>query len=80
MKNKICHQKSLKIVYTKGKEQTKGGFFMEERKHYRVALNELKENPANGIYLTRVELQKYGIFAGILLILLTFFAVFDRKH
>ena len=53
---------------------------MEERKHYRVTLNELKENPANGIYLTRVELQKYGIFAGILLILLTFFAVFDRKH
>ena len=53
---------------------------MEERRHYRVALNELKENPANGIYLTRAELQKYGIFAGILLILLTFFAVFDRKH
>lgn len=53
---------------------------MEERKHYRVALNELRENPANGIYLTKEEVQKYGIFAGLMLIVLTFFAVFDRKH
>ena len=63
-----------------GKEYKKGGLFMEGRKHYRVALQEIQENPANGIYLTREEVQKYGIFAGLMLIVLTFFAVFGRKH
>ena len=50
------------------------------RKHYRVALQELRENPDKGIYLTQTELKKYGIFAGLLLAVLTFIAVFDRKH
>ena len=50
------------------------------RKHYRVALQELRENPDKGIYLTQAELKKYGIFAGLMLIVLTFVAVFDRKH
>ena len=53
---------------------------MEERKHYRVALHEIRENPDKGIYLTQNELKKYGIFAGLMLVILTFFAVFDRKH
>lgn len=54
---------------------------MEEQKTYRrVALSEIKESPAKGVYLTNGELKKYGIFAGILLSLLTICAVFDRKH
>lgn len=53
---------------------------MEERKHTRVALSELRENPDKGIYLTQNELKKYGVFAGLILTILTFFAVFDRKH
>ncbi|MBR6541764.1 MAG: hypothetical protein IKT73_01015 [Anaerotignum sp.] len=50
------------------------------RKHYRVALQELRENPDKGIYLTQGELKKYGIFAGLMLAALTILAVFDRKH
>lgn len=53
---------------------------MEERKHYRVALSELRENPDKGIYLTQNELKKYGIFAGLILFLLGMVALFDRKH
>ncbi|MBR2852162.1 MAG: hypothetical protein IKB91_07210 [Anaerotignum sp.] len=53
---------------------------MEERKHYRVALKELRENPDKGIYLTQNELKKYGIFAGIVLFLFGIVALFDRKH
>lgn len=53
---------------------------MNERKHTRVALEELRENPDKGIYLTQNELKKYGIFAGILFALLTIVTVFDRKH
>ena len=52
----------------------------KNRNHYRVALSELRENPDKGIYLTQNELKKYGIFAGLMLVILTFFAVFDRKH
>ena len=67
------------MVYTK--EKMVGGISMHEpRKHYRVALREIRETPANGVYLTKEELQKYGIFAGLILLVLTFFAVFDRKH
>ena len=53
---------------------------MEERKHYRVALNELRENPDKGIYLTQNELKKYGIFAGLIFFLIGIVALFDRKH
>ena len=70
----------VKIVYTKGKKIKKEAFFMEERKHYRVALKELRENPDKGIYLTQNELKKYGIFAGIVLFLFGIVALFDRKH
>ncbi|MBQ7758340.1 hypothetical protein [Anaerotignum sp.] len=52
----------------------------QKRRHYRVALREIKESPAEGIYVTNEELRKYGIFAGIVLFLLTVVAVFDRKH
>ena len=53
---------------------------MEKRKHTRVALSELRENPDKGIYLTQNELKKYGVFAGLLLFLLGIFTLFDRKH
>ena len=53
---------------------------MNEKKHTRVALQELRETPDKGIYLTQNELKKYGLFAGILFMILTVFAVFDRKH
>ena len=53
---------------------------MEERKHYRVALQEIRENPDKGIYLTQSEVKKYGLFAGLMLAVLAFFAIFDRKH
>ena len=53
---------------------------MEERKHYRVALQEIRENPDIGIYLTQNEVKKYGLFAGLMLAVLAFFAIFDRKH
>lgn len=53
---------------------------MEERKHYRVPLHELRENPDQGIYISQNELKKYGIFAGFMLFILTVFSVFDRKH
>ena len=63
------------------KNVKKEDFFMDgNRKHYRVALQELRENPDKGIYLTQTELKKYGIFAGLILAILTFVAVFDRKH
>ena len=39
------------------------------RKHYRVALQELRENPDKGIYLTQSELKKYGIFAGAMAVI-----------
>ena len=52
----------------------------ENRKYYRVALNEVRENPDKGIYLTQNELKKYGIFAGLIAALLAFFAFFGRKH
>ena len=52
---------------------------MNERNHRRVALNELRENPDKGIYLTQNEVKKYGIFAGMIFALLTIFAVFDRR-
>lgn len=52
----------------------------EKRTHYRVPIKKINETPANGVFLTREELHKYGIFAGLLLIVLTFFAVFGRKH
>lgn len=52
----------------------------EPRKHTRVAVTEIKETPHNGVYLTKEELRKYGIFAGAVLFILTVFAVFDRKH
>jgi len=71
---------SSKVVYNKNENIKKEAFFMEERKHYRVALNELRENPDKGIYLTQNELKKYGIFAGIIFAILAVFAVFDRKH
>lgn len=51
----------------------------EPRKHYRVALREIKESSNDGVYLTKDELRKYGVFAGLMFFLLTFFAVFNRK-
>ena len=53
---------------------------MEERKHTRVPLSELRENPDKGIYITQNELKKYGIFTGIILFLFGIVALFDRKH
>jgi len=52
----------------------------ENRKHTRVALENITETSANGVYLTKEELRKYGIFAGIVLFLLGIVALFDRKH
>ena len=52
----------------------------ETRKHSRIPLQEINETPANGVYLTKEELQKYGIFAGLMAIILTLFAVFGRKR
>ena len=45
---------------------------MEERKHTRVPLQEIRENSAAGIYLTKEEFRKYGIFAGLLAAILAF--------
>jgi len=53
---------------------------MEERKHTRIPLHEIRENPDKGIYISQNELKKYGIFAGLLLFLLGIVALFDRKH
>jgi len=53
---------------------------MEERKHTRIPLHEIRENPDKGIYISQNELKKYGIFAGLLLFLLSIVALFDRKH
>ena len=52
---------------------------MEERKHTRVPLQEIRENSTTGVYLTKEELRKYGIFAGLMLFLLTVIALFDRR-
>lgn len=52
----------------------------EKRRHYRVAMKEIKESPAEGVYVTNEELRKYGIFAGVMFLILTIFAVFDWKH
>ena len=53
---------------------------MNERKHTRIPLQEIRETSAEGVYLTKEELRKYGIFAGLLAIILALFAIFDRKH
>lgn len=53
---------------------------MNERKHSRVPLQEVRESSANGFYLTKEELHKYGIFAGAIAAILAFFALFSRKH
>ena len=53
---------------------------MEERKHTRVPLSEIRETSANGVYLTKEELRKYGIFAGMMAAILAVFALFHRKH
>ena len=52
----------------------------ENRNHSRVPLQEVRENPDKGIYISQNELKKYGIFAGIIFAFLTVFALFDRKH
>ena len=52
---------------------------MEKRKHTRVPLQEIKESSAAGVYLTKEELRKYGIFAGIMTAILAFFALFGHK-
>lgn len=68
------------MVYTISKSIKKEDFFMhEKRRHYRVALKEIKESPAEGIYVTNEELRKYGLFAGFLFVILTIFAFFNRK-
>lgn len=68
------------MVYTIRKSIKKEDFFMhEKRRHYRVALKEIKESPAEGIYVTNEELKKYGLFAGFLFVFLTIFAFFNRK-
>ena len=51
----------------------------EHRRHYRVALREIKETPAEGIYLTKDEIRKYGLSTGLLFFFLTISAVFRRK-
>ena len=53
---------------------------MDERKHTRIPLQEISETAADGIYLTKEELRKYGIFAGAMAVILAFFAIFSRKH
>ncbi|MBQ2879732.1 MAG: hypothetical protein IJE27_03460 [Anaerotignum sp.] len=52
----------------------------ENRKHTLIALENITETSANGVYLTKEELRKYGIFAGVMAAVLAFFAVFSRKH
>ena len=52
----------------------------ENRKHSRIPLQEINESPANGVYLTKEELRNYGIFAGLLAVILALFAIFNRKH
>ena len=51
----------------------------EKRRHYRVAMKEIKESPAEGIYVTNEELRKCIFFAGFLFVFLTIFAIFNRK-
>lgn len=51
----------------------------EKRTHTRVALKDIREAPTNGIYITKDELHKYGIFTALLFLLLSFFALFSRK-
>ena len=53
---------------------------MNERKHTRIPLQEISETSADGVYLTKEELRKYGIFAGVMAGILAFFAIFSRKH
>lgn len=51
----------------------------EPKKHTRIPLGELRESPANGVYLTRQELRTYRLLTGALVSLLTLLAVFRRK-
>ena len=53
---------------------------MNERKHTRIPLQEIRETSADGVYLTKEELRKYGIFAGAMAVILALFAIFSRKH
>lgn len=50
------------------------------RKHSRVPLQEISETPANGIYLTKEELRKYSILAGMAAFFLALLALLGRKH
>ncbi len=51
----------------------------ENKNHSRVPLTEIRENPDKGIYMTRNELKKYGIFAGLILAMLSILSLFGRK-
>lgn len=52
---------------------------MEERKHMRVPLAELRENPDKGIYISQNTLKNYGILTGAILFLLMVVSAFNRK-
>ena len=48
----------------------------EHRRHYRVAMRQLEETPAEGMYVTREEARGYAILTaalGALLILMILF-------
>lgn len=51
----------------------------EKKSHSRVLLNEIRENPANGVYVTNTEIRKISLYAGVLFLILMILAVFDRK-
>lgn len=52
---------------------------MHKKKHCRIAVKEIHPTPANGIYVTKEDLRKYGAFAGLLFFLLACAAVFGKK-
>lgn len=42
----------------------------EHRRHYRVAMRQLEETPAEGIYVTKTEARRYAIVTAALGVLL----------
>ena len=58
-----------------------GGIFMERehRRHYRVAMRQLEETPAEGMYVTREEARGYAILTAALGALLFLMILFKGR-
>ena len=51
----------------------------ERRRHYRVAMRQLEETPAQGMYVTKTEAKKFAFCVGGMVLLLFGLLLMRRK-